>query len=790
MLEEVKKEKSEEKELKEKIKEVGILNEEDILNAEENIEKENKDKEEEQKLKEEKKINGEEILNDIEKQKDNEEIKEEKRITEENKEKENKEEKNDILLEEDNLKDENNKEEKNDIIIDEKKLKGENNKEEKNDILLEEDKLKKENNKEEKNDIIIDEKKLKDGNSKEEESEMINSFDEKLLRDKLIYDEKESKIKGLIIKNNIINEEVQENMIKEKINNQLKEEEILEKQKEEEIQKLLKEEELLEKDKREEVNKILDEEEIMKKRIEEKINQQLLDEEILYKKIEEKNNKNKEEEVVINNIEEEKNKKAEEDLEKIRVEEENKKKEEEEKKIREEVKRIEEENQRKIEEENKRKIEEENKRKEEENKKVEQEKQKKLEDEKKKIKEENIRKEEEEEEKKKKEKEIIEKEKREKEYKDSHYIQSLKKDPKIGLNNIGATCYMNATLQCLSHTTNLTNYFLNPINESKFTPEKKLSYSYFNLIKNLWQKHNEKQKSFSPNDFKNIISEMNPLFQGIAANDSKDLILFILEQIHRELKPEENGDNGLAQNYEEIDQSDKNAVLEDFDKSMKNNVSIISELFFGKNEIISDCLNCRQNGNPIVKYNFQIFNFIVFPLKEVSNYKKNKFSILNNINNINNIDTGEESVTLDECFEQYVLPAIMTGDNMMFCNNCQQLSATSYTTKIYTSPEILILILNRGKGNEFKIKINFEQIISIDKYVEQKESSELKYKLYGVLTHLGSSDMNGHFVAFCYSIIDNVWYKFNDGLVDQVNNFQKEVHDFGEPYVLFYEKMK
>ena len=366
----------------------------------------------------------------------------------------------------------------------------------------------------------------------------------------------------------------------------------------------------------------------------------------------------------------------------------------------------------------------------------------------------------------------------------------MKKDPKIGLNNIGATCYMNATLQCFSHTTNLTNYFLNPINESKFTPEKKLSYSYFNLIKNLWQKQNEEQKSFSPNDFKNIISEMNPLFQGIAANDSKDLILFILEQIHRELKPEENGDNGLAQNYEEIDQSDKNAVLEDFDKSMKNNVSIISELFFGKNEIISDCLNCRQNGNPIVKYNFQIFNFIVFPLKEVSNYKKNKFSILNNINNINNIDTGEESVTLDECFEQYVLPAIMTGDNMMFCNNCQQLSATSYTTKIYTSPEILILILNRGKGNEFKIKINFEQIISIDKYVEQKESSELKYKLYGVLTHLGSSDMNGHFVAFCFSIIDNVWYKFNDGLVDQVNNFQKEVHDFGEPYVLFYEKMK
>ena len=76
----------------------------------------------------------------------------------------------------------------------------------------------------------------------------------------------------------------------------------------------------------------------------------------------------------------------------------------------------------------------------------------------------------------------------------------------------------------------------------------------------------------------------------------------------------------------------------------------------------------------IIKYNFQIYNFIIFPLKEVSNFKKNK---INNINTNNiDIDNNEDSVTIYDCFEQFVSPSLMSGDNMMFCNNCQQLSDT------------------------------------------------------------------------------------------------------------------
>ena len=106
------------------------------------------------------------------------------------------------------------------------------------------------------------------------------------------------------------------------------------------------------------------------------------------------------------------------------------------------------------------------------------------------------------------------------------------------------------------------------------------------------------------------------------------------------------------------------------------------------------------------------------------------------------------------------------------------------------SPKILVIILNRGKGNIYDVKLNFNENIYITQFVMQKVSPRITYSLYGVITHLGQSGPNAHFVASCKSPIDKKWYRFNDAIISPINDVQKEVIEFGTPYILFYQKNK
>jgi len=371
------------------------------------------------------------------------------------------------------------------------------------------------------------------------------------------------------------------------------------------------------------------------------------------------------------------------------------------------------------------------------------------------------------------------------------YQKSFNSPPLVGLNNIGATCFMNSTLQCLSQTKKLTKYLLNEKNKEKIINNNiaknnkndlQLSPVYLELIQNLWD--GDGPKSISPNKFMNTIEKMNPLFKTGQAGDSKDFIIYILEQLHKELKKQVGNKNDM--NLEPLNQYDKNNAFNYFFNDFKKQCSIISDLFFGFNETTNECLNCKNqyNSNGLncpLCYNYGIFNCLIFPLEEVKNMKINSMQFNNNIQMVN-------EVSLEDCFFYNQKSELFTGENRNYCNICKLLFDSNYSSKIYISPEILILILNRGKGNIYNIKLNFNEVIDITKFVLKKDKPQINYILYGVITHYGQSGPNSHFIASCKSPIDDKWYRYNDSIVEPVSNIQKEILEFGTPYILFYQK--
>jgi ubiquitin C-terminal hydrolase len=370
-------------------------------------------------------------------------------------------------------------------------------------------------------------------------------------------------------------------------------------------------------------------------------------------------------------------------------------------------------------------------------------------------------------------------------------IFRFKKPLFVGLNNLGFTCYLNSILQCLNQTEPLVNYFLSEEGISKINNNNlkndslllQLSPSYLEVVNNLWDIKNN-NNTYTPLNFYSKLSEMNNNFILNKPNDSKDLLKFIFKQFHKELNTktikQNNKNNKTDSNFEKYDRAKTfNNFLKDF---TNNNCSIISNNFYGITEINIECLKCKEfflkEGimmKPII-YDFKIYNMLIFPLEEIKTMK----------NKSNNKIKNNDKFSIYDCFEFLRNKNHNEGKNI-FCKRCNQLSEVINISKLFSAPNILIIILNRGKGNAYNMKIEFDEVIDVTDYIEYKQNKVI-YNLYGVVTHLGKNGDEGHFIAICKNLIDNTWYKYNDSDINIIKNIKKEILEFGKPYILFFQK--
>ena len=260
--------------------------------------------------------------------------------------------------------------------------------------------------------------------------------------------------------------------------------------------------------------------------------------------------------------------------------------------------------------------------------------------------------------------------------------------PTKGLNNVGLTCYMNSTLQCLLHIPELTNFFINAYNEFSNKNEKiiqktetkgKISKEYKALLTEIFSNSRNFfgfDSSVSPKKFNDLISRLNPQFSKYQSNDAKDLIIYLLQEMHEELNYFGGQKLQKIPQCNQLDESDSFKFF--YEVNSKMNFSIISYLFWG---IVKQTTICRVCKSTL--FNFQYFQYLSFPLYR---YANTKFNIYRGL-------------------KDYIAEEILTGDNQFYCQKCQNLRDAKIFSKIYYTSPYLLINLDYGKNKIYLKKL-------------------------------------------------------------------------------------
>ena len=335
----------------------------------------------------------------------------------------------------------------------------------------------------------------------------------------------------------------------------------------------------------------------------------------------------------------------------------------------------------------------------------------------------------------------------------------------VGLDNTGGICYMNAILQCFSNIEELSKFFLNKFKISKNDQHKRLSNEYCKVIQNLWNRK-KNGKLYSPLSFKKVIYELNPSFSLVTGNGPIDLINFLLERLQQELNVAGNNNNINKNLLNKFNQLNEHAMLNFFfDDFIKRYKSIITNLFYGVIETKTQCTNCCR-----IKYNFQIFTYLDFPLQQVNQYCFQTGKRMN-------VGFGNSDIDLYECFEYYESLFTMAGVNQIYCLVCQRAFNAQHRTLLFSIPNYLIINLNRGSS---ELNVKFPEKLNLSNYAIYKDTNTI-FDLIAVICRINYS----HFIAYCRSYKDNHWYKFDDSEITKCKDLKKYLN--GIPQILFYK---
>ena len=325
---------------------------------------------------------------------------------------------------------------------------------------------------------------------------------------------------------------------------------------------------------------------------------------------------------------------------------------------------------------------------------------------------------------------------------------------KIGLKNLGDTCYMNVCLQNLIHSKNFINNLLSkrPIISERKTP---ITKEFLKLCENM---SISRTSSIDPGDFRYTFCRKHKEFGKYAQFDTIEFCRFLLEDISSEL-------NEVKEKtpYRELSTIGKSKIqcYKEFEKLCRSKESsIVVDSFYGQIINIFTCTCMHET------YSFQ--KFLDLPLL---------------------LPGGKDKTSIDSLLFQYFKNESISFNER--CEKCRKKTIHDKEIKISYPPHILILSLQRmdeRTNRKNNCEVQFEEKLLINEYIDDEcqGGNKYVYHLYGVGCHAGNINY-GHYYAYI-KINNKDWYEFNDSKVNYIGGSIETTSKY--VYVLFYKIRK
>ncbi len=189
---------------------------------------------------------------------------------------------------------------------------------------------------------------------------------------------------------------------------------------------------------------------------------------------------------------------------------------------------------------------------------------------------------------------------------------------RVGLNNLGNTCFMNSALQALSHTVPLTRHFLSGAYKPDLNPDNplgtggKLADAYAAVLKDMWWNGNRKS-STSPSALKRAIAQFAPRFAGYIQHDSQEFLAYFLDGLHEDLNRIRKAP--YMEMPDVTDGQDMNiGATRAWEAHCRRNDSLVMDTFYGQFKSTCVCPDCNR-----VSLSFDAFNHVSLEIPQAKN---------------------------------------------------------------------------------------------------------------------------------------------------------------------------